>query len=293
MSKHSHRKSRRGFSPFVASVTVLVIAAAFVGVVVWWLLAAPQQPAGAPPQSAVPPASIMTTIPTTTTAAPTTTTTTAPSATTKTTAPSRVLLQYDPVGRYVQGEVTDWRLKLVNDWNPIDENYEKGITLVKAGNRSQIADSRILADLNAMLAAGKTYGIDVQSGYRGYDHQARLYWRQVDAQRGYGHDDKKAQEIAGTVVKRPGYSEHNSGLAVDLGGSGNFTLTQSFENTPAYRWLIENCADYGFILRFPKDKETITGVIYEAWHFRYVGKEAAKIIMENGLCLEEYLEQNG
>ncbi len=93
------------------------------------------------------------------------------------------------------------------------------------------------------------------------------------------------------MVKRPGYSEHNTGLAVDLGGSGNFKLEQDFENTAAFAWLIENCADYGFILRFPKGKEAITGVIYEPWHYRYVGKEAAKEIMSSNLCLEEYLEK--
>ena len=82
-------------------------------------------------------------------------------------------------------------------------------------------------------------------------------------------------------------------LAADLGGSGDYSLNQSFERTAAYRWLIEHCADYGFILRFPKDKEAVTGVIYEPWHFRYVGKEAAAEIMRDGLCLEEYLEKHG
>ncbi|MBQ4612012.1 MAG: D-alanyl-D-alanine carboxypeptidase family protein [Clostridia bacterium] len=199
------------------------------------------------------------------------------------------LLQYDTTGRYVQGTVEDWRLLLVNDWNPISADYENGITLVTVG--SQKVDSRIIDDLNAMLAAGKAHGIGVQSGYRAYAHQSTLYWRKVNEYKNRGYDDTAAQEAAGKVVKRPGYSEHNSALAVDLGGSGNFTLTESFENTAAYRWLIENCADYGFILRFPKGKEDITGVIYEAWHFRYVGKDAAKYIMENGLCLEEYLAQ--
>jgi LAS superfamily LD-carboxypeptidase LdcB len=154
-------------------------------------------------------------------------------------------------------------------------------------------DSRILGPLNEMLTAGKAYGIDVQSGYRAYSHQSSLYWRQVNKYKGNGYNDTAAQTAAGKIVKRPGYSEHNSGLAVDLGGSGNFSLTESFANTPAYKWLIEHCADYGFILRFPKGKEAITGVIYEAWHFRYVGREAAAEIMAKGLCLEEYLEQKG
>lgn len=95
----------------------------------------------------------------------------------------------------------------------------------------------------------------------------------------------------GKIVKRPGYSEHNCGLALDLGGSGNFKLEEDFAQTPAYSWLIEHCAEYGFILRFPKDKQAETGVIYEPWHYRYVGKEVATEIMSKGLCLEEYLEQ--
>ncbi len=292
------RKSRTGKSLIVGLALVLLISAIFIGVLLWKLLA-PEKPPEDTISSSAPSAPTTTTalptaaVTTTTTTAATTTTVTTSRLATTTAGSGRELLQYDTTGRYVQGAVTDWRLLLVNDWNAIDASYEKGITLVSAGNRNQKVDSRILSDLNAMLAAGKAYGIDVQSGYRGYSHQSTLYWRQVDRYRGQGYADKKAQEIAGTIVKRPGYSEHNSALAVDLGGSGDFSLSESFENTAAYRWLIENCADYGFILRFPKEKESVTGVIYEAWHFRYVGKEAAKEIMENGLCLEEYLAQNG
>ena len=78
-----------------------------------------------------------------------------------------------------------------------------------------------------------------------------------------------------------------------MGGSGDYTIDMSFESTPAFNWLIEHCDEYGFILRFPKDKEDITGVTYEPWHYRYVGKEHAKIIMERGICLEEYLQEIG
>ncbi len=288
-SKHSARGTRRGAPSLVGPLVLLCVAAVFVGVMLFFLLREPAVPADGGESSTV------TTTTTTAQIATTTTTTTASTATTTTAAPTigdNELLQYDTTGRYVQTSVPDWKLRLVNDWNAIDENYEKSITLVAAGARNQKVDSRILADLNAMLTAGKAHGIDVQSGYRAYSHQATLYWRQVNAQKDKGYDAVKAQQIAGTIVKRPGYSEHNSGLAVDLGGSGNFSLDESFENTEAYRWLIENCADYGFILRFPKDKEDVTGVIYEAWHFRYVGKDAAKEIMEKGLCLEEYLAQN-
>lgn len=221
----------------------------------------------------------------------TTTTTTTATATTSTKAASPSLLQYSTEGRYVQPDGASWNLLLVNDWNELPNEYEKSVTLVPVGNRNQQVDRRMLASLEAMLSAGAAHGIDVQSGYRSSALQGTLYWRQVNRYLSMGYDEIPAQQQAGAVVKRPGYSEHNCGLAVDLGGSGNFKLEEDFEQTAAFRWLIENCADYGFILRFPKGKESITGVIYEPWHYRYVGVEAARAIMENDLCLEEYLEQ--
>ena len=115
------------------------------------------------------------------------------------------------------------------------------------------------------------------------NHVPRIWWP--------SQENLEAQKVGGTIVKRPGFSEHNCGLAMDVGGSGDYTLEQTFANTPAYTWLMEHCADYGFILRFPEGKEDITGVIYEPWHYRYVGVEAARYIMDNDLCLEEYLAQ--
>lgn len=287
--------ARRGSNSLViVAVALIVVALTFVGGILWVLLAPPAEPADTAPTG-----DGTTTTTTTTTTSATTTTTTTATVTTTTTATGTTqsqdpadgeLLQYETTGHYVQNGVSDWRLLLVNDWNPITADYEQDITLVSVG--SQKVDSRIIDDLNTMLTAGKAYGIGVQSGYRAYAHQSSLYWRKVDEYKNLGYDNVAAQTAAGKVVKRPGYSEHNCGLAVDLGGSGNFKLEADFADTPAYAWLIENCADYGFILRFPEGKENITGVIYEAWHFRYVGKDAATYMMENDLCLEEYLEQN-
>lgn len=205
------------------------------------------------------------------------------------------LLQFSTTGRYVQadtyqdGKKVPWNLLLVNDWNPLPPGYDDGVEIVPVGGRNQQVDARILPALNAMMEAGKDYGLDVQSGYRSASRQKKLYWRQVD-QLG-SRDSLDNQLRAGQVVKRPGYSEHNCGLAVDLGGSGNFDLETDFEETAAFRWLNEHCHEYGFILRFPKNKEDVTGVIYEPWHYRYVGKEAAAYIHRNGITLEEYLEQ--
>jgi len=211
------------------------------------------------------------------------------------------MLQFKTEGHYVQadsyadGAEIPWALRLVNDWNPMPLGYDTKLQMQSifgdAGTKQ--VDGRIMDALKQMLEAGKEYNIGVQSAYRSTAKQSELYWRQVNKWKSTYKDPIQLQTKAGEIVKRPGYSEHNVGLAVDLYGSGDYSLTESFEKTPAYKWLVENCADYGFILRFPKGKESITGVIYEAWHFRYVGDAAtAHAIMDNGLCLEEYLAQN-
>lgn len=211
------------------------------------------------------------------------------------------MLQFAAGNNYVQSQSatakTPWNLLLVNDWNPMEKGYDTKVQMKtvdrRAINNNQKVDARIYDDLMKMLDAGKAYNIGVQSSYRPYSKQEQLYWAQVDRMRGTYSDPVVMQSKAGEVVKRPGFSEHNTGLAVDLYGSGDYSLSETFANTAAYDWLIENCADYGFILRFPKGKESVTGVIYEAWHFRYVGDtDIAHEIMDNGLCLEEYLEQN-
>ena len=239
----------------------------------------------------------------------TTTTTTKPIATT--TSPTYTdryidengMLQFEAGDNYVQSTsygdaAIPWNLLLVNDWNPMQEGYDEAVTMKSVEtkyaqvNSGQKVDARMYDDLIAMLEAGKKYNIGVQSSYRPYATQKRLYWNQVDKWKNTYSDPVHLQTKAGEVVKRPGFSEHNTGLAVDLYGSGDTSLSPSFANTAAYRWLMENCADYGFILRFPKGKESVTGVIYEAWHFRYVGDPAvAHAIMDNNLCLEEYLAQ--
>lgn len=210
------------------------------------------------------------------------------------------MLQFNAGNNYVQKKsatrTTPWYLLLVNDWNPMDKGYDTKVTMKKvdryAVNGNQKVDARMYDDLMAMLEAGKAYNIGVQSSYRPYSKQEQLYWNKVDSMRGTYSDPVVMQTKAGEVVKRPGFSEHNTGLAVDLYGSGDYSLTASFAKTNAYKWLMENCADYGFILRFPQGKESVTGVIYEAWHFRYVGDpEIAHKIMDSGLCLEEYLAQ--
>ena len=206
------------------------------------------------------------------------------------------LLQYPTAGHYVQtdsyqgGGEAPWNLLLVNDWNPLPAGYDSDVTFSTVSGGKQV-DSRIIDAVNRMLQDASAYDLAVVSAYRPKEEQNTLYWRKVQQYTDKGYSDLEAQKVGGTIVKRPGFSEHNCGLAMDVGGSGDYTLEQTFANTPAYAWLIEHCADYGFILRFPQGKEDITGVIYEPWHYRYVGEEAARYIMDNDLCLEEYLAQ--
>ena len=196
---------------------------------------------------------------------------------------------------YIQPEGEEWFLTLVNDYNKAPDWCADEEFIVNYG-AGVLFDSRAHAALEEMVAAGRAAGISdmrPQSTFRRISVQERLFNNKVNEYKRQGYDQADAEELANTVVKRPGHSEHHTGLAVDMGGSGDFSITMSFENTAAFEWLSTHCQDYGFILRFPKDKEDITGVIYEPWHYRYVGKEHATYIMEHGLCLEEYLAMKG
>ena len=128
----------------------------------------------------------------------------------------------------------------------------------------------------AMQAAAAQDGISLFSisDYRSYELQTWLYQTYVD---------RNGRELADTFSARPGHSEHQTGLAIDL----NQTL-KSFANTPEGMWVAERCWDFGFIIRYPEGKEWATGFMYEPWHVRYVGVELAAIMRDNGLTLEEY-----
>lgn len=133
----------------------------------------------------------------------------------------------------------------------------------------------------------------VVSGYRTVETSKRLYENKVQALRNAGYSEENAKTEAARWVAPPGTSEHHTGLAMDVVSSDYFNyyadLEHEFENFDEFSWLYEHCADYGFILRFPKDKQDITGITYEPWHYRYVGIENAKKIMDEKICLEEYL----
>ena len=129
----------------------------------------------------------------------------------------------------------------------------------------------------------------VVSAYRDFDHQTRNYNRKVNYYLNKGYSRADAEKEAATVVAVPGTSEHQLGLAVDIIDNRLWDLVEAQENQPAQKWLLENSWRYGFIFRYPKDKLDITGIIYEPWHYRYVGRELAEEIYNTGLTFEEYL----
>ncbi len=154
---------------------------------------------------------------------------------------------------------------VVNKTYPLPKNYAPGW------------DPEASAKLNEMISVAKSegYNLWVLCGYRSYVDQYIIY---------NGYVSRDGQQAADRYSARPGHSEHQSGLAFDLN-----SLSQDFGNTPEGIWLAENCYKYGFIIRYPKEKESITGYMYEPWHVRYLGVEKAKQVFESGLCLEEFL----
>lgn len=183
----------------------------------------------------------------------------------------------------------DWMLILVNHSNPLPNTYEP--LLARLSNGMQF-DKRAIEHLNAMLSAARAQGLFpvICSAYRSIEYQQKLFNNQVHRQMSKGLDRPQAEVEAGKIVAYPGMSEHNLGLVVDIVSLDYQHLDEAQANTAEVKWLTEHCSEYGFILRYPKDKIDITGIVYEPWHFRYVGIDAAKAIMQSGYCLEEYLE---
>jgi len=194
----------------------------------------------------------------------------------------------DPVSSYTFSP-NDWRLTLVNSTNSLSRDYTT--TTIALGN-GQLVDTRIYEPLMDMLEAGELEGLSfvVCSGYRPYEEQEVLFNQKIAAVQAEGYNYEDAYNIAKEEVVEPGTSEHQLGLAVDIVASSYQLLDDGQAETPEAQWLEANCYKYGFILRYPVAKTAITNVIYEPWHYRYVGVAAATEIMEAGLTLEEYLQ---
>lgn len=189
----------------------------------------------------------------------------------------------------------NWALRLVNGQNPLPESYAPETRAI-AGYPNRALDVRAADALEAMLDAAQADGqpLYLVSAYRSVTYQKGLFNRKVSFYRNQGYGAALAEEMAAQWVARPGCSEHNLGLAVDLVSGdwyiSNSDLTQAFADTPQFAWLTANAARYGFILRYPQGRESVTGVAYEPWHYRYVGAEAAADIQGRGVTLEEYLQ---
>ena len=173
--------------------------------------------------------------------------------------------------------VKDELLTLVNFENTIPKDWK--VDLVQLNN-GQSVDRRIYDDLIAMLQAAKSEGLNplICSSYRTNEKQEQLYQNKVSEYLSQGYSKVEASDKAAFWVARPGTSEHQLGLAVDIVSTKNQRLDRSQENTVEQQWLIQNSWKYGFVLRYPTNKNSITGVGYEPWHYRYVGKEHAKKI---------------
>ncbi len=183
-----------------------------------------------------------------------------------------------------------WMTRLVNSTSLLEEGYVPELVVVNSAGYK--FDARAAEDLQAMLQAARDEGLSpmICSSYRGWERQTTLFENQVVKQQNTGLSYEEAYEKAKTVVAFPGTSEHQTGLAADIVATSHQMLDDSQEQTAEQQWLMEHCWEYGFVLRYPKDKSDITGIIYEPWHYRYVGHEVAQYIHENHLCLEEYHE---
>ena len=177
-----------------------------------------------------------------------------------------------------------WYLTLVNSSYRIPDDYEPDLVYV-CGSGERL-DRKVAEHYEEMYNAAQKEGINLApcSGYRSYELQERNYNNKVSFYESQGYSNKDAKVKAATIIMPPGSSEHNLGYAMDI-----VCVDEWFEDTAEFKWLTENAADYGFIMRYPKDKQDITKVIYEPWHWRYVGVELAKELKDSGLVLEEYM----
>ena len=183
---------------------------------------------------------------------------------------------------------TPWYLVLVNPWHPLPEDYQFELTTVTGKYK---IDSRCADALGQFLADCKAAGHTpyICSAYRTWDDQVYLFDKKVKSFTSKGYSEEEAKILAAKETAVPGTSEHQLGLAVDILCQSRPWLDEGQAKTATQQWLMANCHKYGFILRYPKGTTPITGIIYEPWHYRYVGVEIATEIMTKGITFEEYL----
>jgi D-alanyl-D-alanine carboxypeptidase len=185
-------------------------------------------------------------------------------------------------------DLSKWNLIVVNSKSPLDKSFRVDLVETVGG---YLVDVRIYEALENMIADAAQDGVTLTicSAYRSVKDQLKLLEKKTYTLLVQGIDTDLAFAKAQQYLADPGESEHHTGLAVDIIAPGVTILDENFEKTGAFEWLSENAHRYGFIIRYPKGKEAITGFNYEPWHYRYVGTEHATAIKKSGLCLEEYL----
>ena len=187
-------------------------------------------------------------------------------------------------------DVTGWELRLIDFDHPLGEDFVPE-SLTDVGDGQQM-DSRVAPAFLQLMQAARTDGYEpyVCSGYRDYATQHVIYFdNHVNVYMAQGMSEEEANARARLAVNYPGASEHQSGLCVDVLEYAGQDMEPYIGGSGLMLWLEQHCAEYGFVVRYPNNKTNITGVEYEPWHLRYVGEEAARYIMDHGLCLEEFL----
>ena len=193
-------------------------------------------------------------------------------------------------GAQVSSLQSDWRMVLVNPNVKLPDDYTVETETADAATGKELQTEAAEA-YRQMAKAAEADGVSLMlcSGYRNVEYQQGLFDKKVEQCLSEGLSQEDAEIKAATIVAAPGHSEHNTGLAADIVTPDHQMLDTAFEQTPAFAWLSQHAAEYGFILRYPRDKTAITGIIYEPWHYRYVGVDNAAAILQSGGCLEEYL----
>lgn len=184
---------------------------------------------------------------------------------------------------------------MVNPWNAIPEDYQVelvDLSVIYATEGVQVSGRIYDALIEMMDACNENSGSRccVVSGYRTHEYQSNAYEKLVTRLMNEGKTEEEARKEAATRIATPGNSEHQLGMAVDIVDTQLWSLVQEQENLAAQKWLMEHCYDYGFILRYPDGATESTGIIYEPWHYRYVGLELAQELKGTGLTLEQYLD---
>lgn len=194
---------------------------------------------------------------------------------------NNITVYHNNIGFEINNNVQPWNLILVNKWNSMPENYSPDLITTENGEK---IDATVYTFLSEMfeVAEREGYQPELTSGYRSEKEQEKLFNGRVSEYRELGFSKTEATSLALEYAAKPGYSEHETGLAVDINSKDG-------DSRELYNWLEDNAHKYGFILRYPAGKEDITAIEYEPWHFRFVGTEAAEYIYHNDMTLEEYL----